>query len=108
MIQGMNPYVRQAAKVLISKNGLTQTDIAQRIGSTKSNVSKALKGNLGQVPTVWQRINDEVNAEMVLLPKDKLESVIRSIYGDATWFEIQADLARNLELVVKPKEGGNN
>ena len=110
MIKGMNPYIRQTARDLISKKGLNQTTLSEtdKITVTLTNISKALNGTIGKVPKVWQEISDAIDAEMVLIPRDKLESIIRDVYGDATWHEIQADLARDLESVLKSKESNNN
>lgn len=52
----MNEAVRQAVKVALKEQGLTQEQVAEEIGLHRVQVNRLLNGKSNDVPDSWQRL----------------------------------------------------
>jgi len=65
---GMNADVRDAVKAVLEQRGLTQAELARRIGMERPNLHRLLSGRSGQVPEAWQKIFDELGLQLIAIP----------------------------------------
>ena len=66
----MNRTVRTQVKEAIRKRGLTQSEMAERLGVERQYISLMLTGKRGGVPDKWQELLDELGLELTLQPKE--------------------------------------
>lgn len=67
---GMNADVRDAVKAALEQKGMTQAELARRIGMERPNLHRLLSGKSGQVPEAWQKILKELGLELTARPVD--------------------------------------
>ena len=65
----VNERIRQAVRVELAKRDSTQARLAQKIGVSRQHVNNVMRARAGNVPTVWQRIFDELDLELTVRPK---------------------------------------
>jgi DNA-binding phage protein len=66
---GMTPAIRERARIELTRQDVTQTAIAARVGVSRQYLSRMLRGHVdGRVDT-WRRILDELGLELVVRPK---------------------------------------
>ena len=70
---GMNERVRQAVKDAMAERELSQGKLAERVGMERPNITRLLSGRSGQVPEAWQKIFDELDLELVAIPKHQAQ-----------------------------------
>lgn len=66
---GMNVEVREAVKTALERQGLSQAELARKVGMERGNVNRLISGKSGQVPEAWQKILDALELELVAIPK---------------------------------------
>lgn len=66
----MNEKIRHTIKVELAKRSMTQTDLARALGISKQHVNRALTGDLGKVPPIWERILDQLELELTVTEKE--------------------------------------
>lgn len=67
---GMNAEVREVVHAALERKGLTQAELARRIGMERANLHRLLSGKSGRVPEAWQKIFDELGLELTAKPKE--------------------------------------
>lgn len=65
----MNEQVRQAVRESMKAQGVTQTDLGERVGMAQPNIQRLLAGRVGAVPESWQKVLDALGLELVAVPK---------------------------------------
>lgn len=70
MIDAMTDDIRTAMREYLAMSGLTQTELGEKAGKHKMTVSKALSGDLGKVPGIWEALLDAAGLKLVVMPKD--------------------------------------
>lgn len=66
----MNDKIRHTIKVELAKRSMNQSDLARALGISKQHVNRALTGDLGKVPSIWERILGELDLELTVQPKE--------------------------------------
>lgn len=61
----MNMKIREAVRERMNAEGLTQTELARRLGMEPNNLSRMLSGGSGKIPEAWQQLLDALNLEVV-------------------------------------------
>lgn len=64
----MTDELRTQLRQCLKDQGLTQTALAEAIGTDRHTVNRALSSN-GTVPLIWQKMLDALGLELVLCPK---------------------------------------
>ena len=67
---GMNSEVREAVKAALGQKGMSQAELARRLGMERGNLNRLLQGKSGQVPEVWQKVLDELGLKLVAVPDE--------------------------------------
>ncbi len=67
----MNNRIRHTIKVELAKRSMTQTDLARALGISKQHVNRALTGDLGKVPPIWERILTELGLDLTVTEKEE-------------------------------------
>ena len=67
----MNDRIRHTIKVELAKRSMNQTDLAKELGISKQHVNRALTGDLGKVPPIWERILEHMGLELTVRPKEE-------------------------------------
>lgn len=67
----MTDKIRHTIKVELAKRSMTQTDLANELGISKQHVSRALTGDLGKVPPIWERILNHLGLELTVEEKEE-------------------------------------
>ena len=65
----VNEKVRNTVKQQMLKKALNQTSLAKRVSMSRVNLVRLLSGRSGQVPESWQKVLDELDLELVAVPK---------------------------------------
>lgn len=65
---GMNAEVRDAVKAALEEKGMTQAELARRVGMERPNLHRLLSGKSGQVPETWQKIFNELGLRLTVEP----------------------------------------
>lgn len=71
MTAGMNEQVRNAARHALKNQGLTQAEVAEKIGLKQPDIARLLNGKVGQVPENWQKLLDTLGLQIIAVPVDK-------------------------------------
>lgn len=69
----MNEQVRAAVIRELERRGISRTEFAERVGKQLPDLSRMLNGRSGVIPEGWQAIFDELDMELVLLPRKRDE-----------------------------------
>ncbi|CAM3836501.1 helix-turn-helix transcriptional regulator [Deinococcus frigens] len=66
----MNEAIRNAVRDAMKAKGLTQEQMAERIGVHRVHVNRMLTGASSDVPDAWQKMLDEVGLDLAPVLKD--------------------------------------
>ena len=66
----VNQRIREAVRVELARRDTNQAKLAERIGVSRQYVNNIMRARAGNVPTVWQRIFDELGLELVVRAKE--------------------------------------
>ncbi|WP_058980088.1 helix-turn-helix transcriptional regulator [Deinococcus grandis] len=69
----MTEEIRAEIKRLMRQKGLTQRDLAAKLGISEKSLSRTLRDR-GQPPGLWPAIFDEFDVELTLKRKERRES----------------------------------
>lgn len=64
----MTPELRAALRTYLTQRQISQTALADRIGTDRHTINRALSHN-GKVPVIWQQMLDALGLELVLQEK---------------------------------------
>ena len=70
-MEAVNDRIREAVRVELARRASNQAELAKKVGVSKQYISDVMRARAGKVPTVWQRILDELDLELVVTPKSK-------------------------------------
>jgi hypothetical protein len=79
MIKAMNDDIRTAMREYLAMSGMTQTQLGAKAGKHKMSVSKALSGELGKVPGIWEALLEAAGLKLVVMPKDYEYDMLQAI-----------------------------
>ncbi len=65
----VNSQIRNAAGKAVERQGLTQKQLAERVGMSQPAVGRVLNGARKGDPDSWQRILGALGLELVAVPK---------------------------------------
>ena len=65
----VNEKVRNTVKLQMFKRNISQTKLAEKLAMSRVNLTRLLSGRSGQVPESWQKVLDELDLELVAVPK---------------------------------------
>lgn len=65
----MNSEVIKAVKQNMQDAGVSQGELAKRIGIERPNLTRLLSGRSGRVPDNWQKILNELGLELTVQKK---------------------------------------
>ena len=65
----VNARIRQAVRIELARRDSTQAQLAEKVGVSRQYINNVMRARTGNVPTVWQRIFDELGLELVVRPK---------------------------------------
>lgn len=66
----VNERIREAVRVEIARRASNQAHLAEKVGVSKQYISDVMRARAGNVPAVWQRIFDELDLDLVVVPKN--------------------------------------
>ena len=66
----VNERIRQAVRIELAKRDSNQAKLAERIGVSRQQINNVMRARAGNVPSVWQRIFDELDLELVVQQRD--------------------------------------
>lgn len=69
IVPTMNDRIKTAVRVELARRGMTQKELAERIGMAPSQLSATMIGRDNKLPPTWQRIFDELDLELAAIPK---------------------------------------
>jgi transcriptional regulator with XRE-family HTH domain len=49
--------------------GLTQEGLAEKLGTLQPSIARLLSGKSGAIPKLWQEVLDQLDLELVAVPK---------------------------------------
>lgn len=63
----VNDEVRAALITALNERGISQAELARRIGVPRQNINRAIKGSdpQGKVPPIWERMLKEAGLKLV-------------------------------------------
>ena len=64
-MSSVNDAIRTAVKVALVKRKMTQAELAERIGLSRTHISRMMQGHRSSVPPSWQLVFDELGLELV-------------------------------------------
>lgn len=67
----VNERIREAVRVELARRASNQAQLADKVGVSKQYISDVMRARAGNVPAVWQRILDELDLDLVVVPKAK-------------------------------------
>lgn len=65
----MNLKVRETVKQQMRERNISQTMLADKVAMSRVNLVRLLSGRSGQVPEGWQKVLDELELELIAVPK---------------------------------------
>lgn len=68
---GMDDRIRKALLKAMSEQGVSQADLARRMGVQPQSITKLLSGERGKVPQSVLRALDTLGLELVVREKDR-------------------------------------
>jgi len=67
----VNARIREAVRVALARRDNTQAQLAEKVGVSRQYLNNLMRARTGNVPSVWQRIFDELDLELVVRSKDR-------------------------------------
>ncbi len=108
MNRNMTPYVRRPLRALLARKGMSQRDLHKEIDVSAENISRALTGRSGKIPKLWQTMTEVVEGTVILVPNEKLEAIVKDLYGESVWLDIQADMLHEMARKKEKEEVVND
>lgn len=68
-MDAMNPRIRRAVRVALAEREMNQSDLAKELGMKPQYVSNLLTGQVGRIPSAWQKVLDHLGLELVAVKK---------------------------------------
>lgn len=68
-MKGMNEDTRNAVRDAMKAQGITQEQMAERLGVHRVHVSRMLTGAASQMPDAWRKLLDELGLDIVAVSK---------------------------------------
>ena len=65
----VNERIREAVRIELARRASNQAQLAEKVGVSPQYVSDVMRARAGNVPAVWQRIFDELDLDLVVVPK---------------------------------------
>jgi transcriptional regulator with XRE-family HTH domain len=93
-------YLNQL-KQLIDRRGVTLARLAELVGMARPNLVTALSGKHDTRGSTLEAVADALNAEWVLVPKEQIAAVRRTLEGHDTGPDRQAKTAVEIFLEKK-------
>lgn len=97
-MNAMTQEIRDLVREYLDLANLSQKVVAARGGKRKDQVSRALRGDIGKLSTVWESILDVVGLKLVVVPKDA-DIDVKALIREA------ALKARDNPVRVQPRKG---
>ncbi|MFB9991199.1 helix-turn-helix domain-containing protein [Deinococcus oregonensis] len=68
----VNEDVRAALLAALKEKGISQAELARRIGVPRQNINRAITGNdpQGKTPPLWERMLEEAGLKLVAIKKN--------------------------------------
>ena len=67
----MNAQIREATRIAMLRQDVSQKDIAQRLSISRQHLSRMLRGHVDGSVQTWLRLLDEVGLELTVHGKDR-------------------------------------
>lgn len=71
--------IRTQMYELLRLSGVQQKEIAEAVGKQKQQVNQALRGNLGNLPPIWQDILYATGMKIVIVPENSNFDMLAAI-----------------------------
>ena len=65
----MNTKVREQVRQVLEQRGMTQSELARRVGVKRMNLNRLLSERGSEIPRTWQKVLDELKLELVIQPR---------------------------------------
>jgi transcriptional regulator with XRE-family HTH domain len=69
----MTEKVIKAVRARMHEQGITQTELAERLGIERTNLVRMVNGHVGTIPRRWRELLDELGLELIAVPKGTAE-----------------------------------
>lgn len=73
-MRSMTEHIREEVRVAMIRQGVTQTDLAEKVGLTRQHVSNLLTGHRGKLPDAWEKLLDGLGLELTVRAKQQKEA----------------------------------
>jgi transcriptional regulator with XRE-family HTH domain len=90
-------HIRRAIESAMREKGLTQAELARRLGKTPQSVAPILKGRRGKQPESLLEVLDALGLELKVVPKGRPETLppdLASLLEDAGPLELRSGKGR--------------
>jgi transcriptional regulator with XRE-family HTH domain len=71
IMETMNERIREAVRIELARRRMTKSALARKVGKTPQYLSQIMNGQSGDVPDVWQNIFDELELDLVVVPREQ-------------------------------------
>lgn len=65
----MNDHIRKEVRIAMIRAGVTQTELANKLGLSRQHLNHLLTGHRGKLPDAWGKLFDELGLELTVKPK---------------------------------------
>ena len=65
----MNDAIRQVLKQALETKGMSQGELARVLDVPRPNITRALSGRSGEIPTLWVRMLETLELELIAVPR---------------------------------------
>lgn len=66
--------IRQLVRHMLAEKGMTQFELARRIGMSPQQLSRLLQGDSGKIPVGWQKVFRELGIELTAKTRSDADS----------------------------------
>ncbi len=75
MTDTMNHFIKEQVRVALARRDMKQSELADNIGRSRQQINNVLKRDSGQVASIWLDIFNELDLELIVVPKNKMEKI---------------------------------
>ena len=61
--------IREAVRVELARRQMSQTELAEQVGTSRQHLSKAMTGGSSELPKLWKDALDVLGLELVVKPE---------------------------------------
>ena len=78
----MNDQIRKVVSIELAKRGMNQADLADKLNISKQHLSRMVMGKSSGLPKTWEKVLDELELNLLVVPRSKLERISKAVDED--------------------------